>query len=58
MCSKTTILEIVLAIIGSIGLGIGICLVIVWNYLISGIIIGIIGIILLLSIIPLVKGLK
>ena len=58
VCSKKTILAIVLAIIGSIGLGVGMCLVIVWNHLISGITIGIIGIVLLLSIIPLVKGLK
>nr|WP_302595820.1 hypothetical protein [uncultured Cellulosilyticum sp.] len=49
---------ILIAIIGILLLGIGLCSVMVWNALIIGIIIGIIGIIMLIALIPLVKGLK
>ncbi len=48
----------VLAIIGSLLLGVGMCFVMVWDKLLIGIIVGIIGIIALLSLIPICKGLK
>ena len=48
----------VLAIIGSLLLGIGMCFVLVWEKMIIGIIVGLIGIIALLSLIPVCKGLK
>ena len=47
-----------LAILGSLLLGIGMCFVLVWEKMIAGIIIGLIGIIALLSLIPVCKGLK
>lgn len=47
-----------LAIVGALALGVGMCMVMVWNMLIPGILVGIVGIILLLCLIPLVKGLK
>lgn len=49
---------VALGIIGALVLGVGMCLVMVWNMLIPGIIVGIVGIILLLSLIPICKGLK
>lgn len=48
----------VLAIIGSLLLGVGMCFVLVWEKMIIGIIVGLIGIIALLSLIPVCKGLK
>ncbi len=45
-----------LAILGSLLLGIGMCFVLVWEKMIAGIIIGLIGIIALLSLIPVCKG--
>lgn len=47
-----------LAVIGSLLLGVGMCFVLVWEKLIVGITVGLIGIIALLSLIPVIKGLK
>lgn len=49
---------IALGIAGALVLGIGMCMVMVWNKMILGIIVGIVGIILLLSLIPIIKGIK
>lgn len=46
----------VLGIVGALTLGVGMCLVMVWNSLICGVVIGLVGIVLLLCLIPLVKG--
>ncbi|NYB72834.1 hypothetical protein HZF24_01620 [Sedimentibacter hydroxybenzoicus DSM 7310] len=53
-----TIGTVLLGIIGALLLGVGMCLTMVWNQLIFGIIVGIVGIIMLLSLIPLIKGLR
>lgn len=53
-----TIGTIFLSVAGAAALGFGMCLVMVWNSLVYGIVLGIIGIILLLCLIPMVKGLK
>ena len=45
-------------ILGAIVLGVGMCMVMVWNMLVSGIIVGIVGIVLLLCLIPVIKGLE
>lgn len=47
-----------LAVAGAIVLGVGMCMVMVWDMLIWGIAVGIVGIVLLLCLIPVVKGLK
>ncbi len=47
-----------LGILGAIVLGVGMCMVMVWDMLIWGIVVGIVGIVLLLCLIPVVKGLK
>ncbi len=49
---------ILICVIGTLLLGMGMCFVLVWSNLVLGIVIGIAGIILLLSLIPLIKGLK
>lgn len=56
--SGKTIGTVIVSVAGALLLGIGMCLVMVWGSLVLGIIIGIAGIILLLSLIPLIKGLK
>jgi hypothetical protein len=53
-----TVLTVVLGIVGTLSLGVGMCLSMVWGHMIFGIIVGLVGIILLLSLIPIVKGLK
>ena len=50
--------SVLLGVIGALVLGVGMCMVMVWNIMIPGILVGIIGIVLLLCLIPLVKGLK
>ena len=47
-----------LGILGAVVLGVGMCMVMVWEMLIPGIIVGIVGILLLLCLIPVIKGLK
>lgn len=57
--SGKTIGGILLGIVGTLTLGVGMCMVMVWEGLmIWGIIVGVVGIILLLCLIPLCKGLK
>ncbi len=53
-----TIGTILLSVVGTAALGFGMCLVMVWNNIVMGIVLGIVGIVLLLCLIPLVKGLK
>jgi hypothetical protein len=56
--SGKTIATVFVSVVGALLLGFGMCLVMVWSNLVLGIIIGIAGIILLLALIPLIKGLK
>lgn len=56
--SGKTILGTLIGILGSLCLGVGMCLTMLWSQLFFGIVIGFIGIIGLLSLIPFVKGLK
>lgn len=53
-----TILTVIAGIIGALALGIGMCFSMVWNQIIMGVIIGLVGIVILLSLIPLVHGIK
>lgn len=56
--SAKTIGTVILGIVGAIVLGVGMCLVMVWGNLIWGIVVGLVGILLLLCLIPLVKGIR
>ena len=47
-----------LGIFGALVLGVGMCMVMVWDMLVWGILVGIVGIVLLLCLIPVIKGLK
>jgi hypothetical protein len=47
-----------LGVFGAIVLGVGMCMSMIWNMMIPGIIVGIVGIVLLLCLIPVIKGLK
>ncbi len=56
--SGKTIGTVLLGIAGALLLGVGMCLSMVWSNMIVGIIIGLVGIVVLLCLIPLTKGLK
>lgn len=47
-----------LGVLGAIVLGVGMCITMVWDMMIPGIVVGIVGIVLLLCLIPVIKGLK
>jgi hypothetical protein len=47
-----------LGVAGAIVLGVGMCMSMIWNMMVPGIIVGIVGIVLLLCLIPVIKGLK
>ena len=53
-----TIGIILLVVIGAIVLGVGMCMTMIWNMMVPGIIVGVVGIVLLLCLIPVVKGLE
>lgn len=56
--SGKTIGAALIGIIGALLLGVGMCLTMVWSNMVIGIVIGIIGIVVLLSLFPFVKGLN
>lgn len=51
-----TVGTVLLGIAGALVLGVGMCLAMVWEMLVPGVIVGLVGIVLLLCLIPLVKG--
>lgn len=53
-----TIGAILIGIIGALLFGVGMCLILVWSKMILGVMIGIVGIVVLLCLIPFIKGLK
>lgn len=56
--SGKTIGASLIGIIGALLLGVGMCLTMVWSHMVMGIVVGIAGIVVLLCLIPFVKGLK
>jgi len=56
--SGKTFGAIIIGTLGALLLGVGMCLAMMWSSIVLGIVIGLVGIVLLLVLIPLVKGLK
>ena len=56
--SGKTILMIVVGILGALALGVGMCFCMVWGKRGLGGVIGLVGIVLLLCLVPLMKGIK
>ena len=53
-----TVGTVVLAVLGALILGVGMCLCMVFGKMVIGVIVGLVGIVALLMLIPLTKGLK
>ncbi|MBR2405877.1 MAG: hypothetical protein IKB04_02365 [Clostridia bacterium] len=53
-----TVFRITYAIVAALVLGLGMCICLVWEQIIGGTLIGLIGIIMLLALIPMIKGIK
>lgn len=56
--SGKTIGATLIGVAGALLLGVGMCLTMVWSNMVVGIIVGIVGIVILLSLIPFIKGFK
>lgn len=56
--SGKTVLTIAVGVSGALALGVGMCFCMVWDKLVVGVIIGLVGIVALLCLIPLTKGIK
>lgn len=56
--SGKTIGAFLIGIAGALLLGVGMCLTMVWSNMLAGILVGIVGIVILLCLIPFIKGLK
>ncbi len=56
--SGKTIAAALIGIAGALLLGTGMCMVMVWSNMVLGIVLGLVGIIILLSLIPFIRELK
>lgn len=56
--SGKTVFTVMIGVVGALGLGIGMCFSMVWGKMVMGVVIGLIGIVVLLCLIPLTKGIK
>lgn len=52
-----TVLSMVVGVLGALVLGVGMCMVMVFEQMTLGVVVGLVGIVILLMLIPLVKGL-
>lgn len=55
---KKTVLTVLVGIAGALALGVGMCFSMVWGKMVMGIVIGLAGIVVLLCLVPLTKGIR
>ena len=56
--SAKTVIATIVGIMGALLLGVGMCFCMVWQRMLPGMLIGVVGIVLLVCLIPLLKGVK
>ena len=56
--SGKTVFRVIYGIVAALILGVGMCLCLVWQQIIWGTLVGLLGIVLLISLIPIIKGIK
>lgn len=56
--SPKTILTVGVGVVGALALGVGMCFSMVWNQMVLGVGVGLIGIVLLLLLVPLTQGIQ
>lgn len=56
--NRQTILTVLFGVAGALLLGLGMCFCMVWDNIVAGTLIGLVGIVALLSLIPVIKGVK
>ena len=52
------IFRIVYTVVASLILGVGMCMCLVWEQIIGGTLVGLLGIIMLIALVPMIKGIK
>ena len=52
------IIRIIYSIVSALVLGVGMCLCLVWEQIVWGTLVGLLGIIMLIALIPMIKGIK
>ena len=55
---RKQVLTVLLGILGALMLGVGLCFCLVWEKFVAGILVGLAGIVMLMALIPLTRGLK
>ena len=55
---KKDFVTLIMSTVGGILFALGMCITMIWGMMVPGIIVGIVGIVALLCLIPVVKGLK
>lgn len=56
--SAKTVFTVIVSIVGVLALGVGMCFSMVWGKMVMGVVIGLAGIVVLLCLIPLTKGIR
>ena len=56
--SGKVVLRTVYAVVSALVLGVGMCLCLVWNHIVWGTLVGLLGIVMLIALIPMIKGIK
>lgn len=56
--SGKNILRTIYAVVAILVLGVGMCMCLVWNMIVWGTLVGLLGIIMLIALIPMIKGIK
>ena len=56
--SGKLVFTVLVGVVGALALGVGMCFCMVWGQMILGIVIGMVGIVVLLCLIPLTKGIQ
>ena len=56
--SGKLVLTVVIGVVGALALGVGMCFSMVWGKMVMGIAIGLVGIVIILCLIPVTKGIK
>ena len=56
--SGKTMLTVLVGVVGALALGVGMCFSMVWGKMLVVVVIGLVGIVMLLCLIPLTKGIK
>lgn len=53
-----TIFRIVFGVLGTLVLGLGMCMCLVWQQIVCGTLVGLLGIVMLIALIPMIKGIQ